>query len=344
MLAEIEQLIEQYFPEQWTTADIDRIIGGERFERDVTAANETLNRPLRDFLLRGGKRMRPMLFLTLLQGFNKDPKDYLDLALLIELAHNATLIIDDIEDLSQLRRGKPALHISFGEDVAINAGVALHFLPLNILLKEDLPISESQRLRLFRIYTQELNTLYFGQATDIYWHKNLPDNITRDKYFEMCRMKTGTLMRMAARFAVCVSELDKSTEQKLINFTESAGIAFQIEDDILDLTADEAKFGKPHGNDISEGKISLPVILALEELDLDRKEELKRILFSHTHDAGSIETARETILSTKAISQAGQYAEDIFKSSWSDVKTIIPSEQGRTMLEQLYSKFIHRDR
>ncbi len=337
----IEKRIEKYFPEKWGIEDVKKVIS-PRFELDIEAIDEALNQPIRSFILRGGKRIRPLLFLTLLKGFGKDPEEYTDVAVAIELIHNGTLVVDDIEDRSELRRGKPTLHKEYSLDIALNAGNALYFLPLKVISQKK-QLSQSQKGKLNQIYCDEMINVHIGQATDIHWHNAFPDSITPEKYLEMSRLKTGSLTRMAVRFAATLTDQSKVVEKSLIDFAESAGIAFQIRDDILDLTADTDKFGKAHGNDITEGKVSLPVIFALQELDAKEQKRLKEILHMHTRDPKIINEATQIMSKTSAIKQSMQRAEEMLSAAWQAVESKVPAGEGRDLMQQLAISLTKRD-
>lgn len=239
MFTEIEKAIKKYFSERWSEKEIASLIGAPRFKINLAPANGGLNDPLRDLIFRGGKRWRPMLFLASLDLFGLNWKKYLDLAVFIEIIHSGSLIIDDIEDGSSLRRGKPACHKIFGVNTALNAGNAAYFIPLKIFRLSK--IAENKELKLWRIYGEEMNRGHFGQAFDIFWRKN---KITAKKseYLEMCRLKTGCLARMAARMACVVAGKNENFEKDFARLVESAAVAFQIKDDIFDLKYDKKRF------------------------------------------------------------------------------------------------------
>lgn len=341
---EIETEFANRFPETWETKDVENLIGLTEFTRDIGALNETLNIPIRDFILRGGKRLRPVLFLTLLQGFDvEDFMQHIDVAYAIELTHNGTLVIDDVEDDSELRRGKPTLHKTFGLDVAVNAGVAMHLLPLVVFTQKNKRLSDAQRLRLLEIFSEEIINVYFGQATDIAWHRNSDKKVSESEYLEMSRLKTGSLMRMSARSACALANKDEKTENLFKQYAESAGIAFQIKDDVLDLTAKEEKFGKAFGNDISEGKMSLPIIYALEELVDEQADRMREILSMHTREKNLIKEVQTLLQGTQAIERSTDFANQLFLDAWSKVEKIIPNEEGKAKLQELTESFVKRE-
>lgn len=331
IISDIEKEIRSYFRSRWGSEDINYYIGNNRFELDVEALNSNINIPIRDFVLRGGKRIRPVLFLKCLEFFGKDPAEYMDIAVLIELVHNGTLVLDDIEDKGLLRRGLPTCHIKFGLDTATNVGMGLHVLPLRILLSRD-DLSTKQQLGLWQIYAEELINVSFGQGLDIYWHKNNPNGIRIQKYLEMVRLKTGSLMRMSLRAACVIANKDKKTEKLFSEFAESIGMAFQIVDDTLDLEHITEKFGKTYGNDITEGKLSLPVIYALKKVSPEVRKRLEYILSKHTRDKRLIQEAIEIIGKTKSLEDAKEFAYDLVDNAWDKLER---NWKGKQKLDDL---------
>src|SRR5690606_15600271 len=147
-----------------------------------------------------------------------------------------TLVIDDIEDSSEVRRGKPCTYKLYGLDIAVNAGNAMYYLPLLPLMEKNSKVPVEQQKDIYQIYVQEMINLSVGQAMDIAWHKGLAnaDEISEEDYMQMCAYKTGTLARMAAKLAAVIAGAEPQLVEKLGHFAESIGVAFQMQDDILD--------------------------------------------------------------------------------------------------------------
>ena len=331
MLEEIEQEIKKYFPEKWSEEDVLFWIGEKRFEIDVDSLNSNLNSPVRDFILRGGKRWRPVLFLSSLNLFGLDWKEYLDVAAALEIAHNGTLIVDDIEDRAELRRGKLTSYKIFGIDVAVNAGNTMYFLPLRILGERRYK-SGDEKLKILKIYNEEMINVHFGQAIDIKWH-NDPIEVDVEKYLEMCRLKTGALVRMAVRMACILSGKSDEFETHFKGFAELAGVAFQIKDDALEFGKNQKLFGKILGNDIMEGKMSLPVILALKRIPDKDKVKLLKILKKHTKNRFLINKAMSIIRKSGAVEESLKYAEDLIDEAWQDIEPYFPKDKERELNE-----------
>jgi octaprenyl-diphosphate synthase len=235
----------------------------------VPAGPDCLAGPVRDMLSRGGKRWRPLLSLLVCEGLG-GADSVLPLLPLVEFSHTASLIHDDIEDNSPLRRGKPACHIVYGNDAAINAGSYLYFLASACI--DTWRESPVQKARVFSLWTDYLRRLHTGQAYDIHWHNRFEPVPSVDGYLRMCAMKTGCLAAFAVDLAwvvVCADKTACGTEEAPVcaarntlgKAASDLGVGFQIIDDVKNLRG--GIVGKKRGDDIVEGKKSLPVILFL---------------------------------------------------------------------------------
>jgi octaprenyl-diphosphate synthase len=191
----------------------------------------------------------------------------LSLTPLVEIPHNASLIHDDMEDCSNERRGKPAVHIIYGEDRAINTGAFMYFLPLACLSEwKGKPEIIGQ---IWTVWASRMRALHLGQAMDIAWHRFFNSLPSLDEYDRMCRLKTGCLARLAAILGVYSGAEAAGTTLKEIapladalgEAAEQLGVGFQILDDVKNLSTGIP--GKKRGDDIVEGKKSLPVLLYL---------------------------------------------------------------------------------
>jgi octaprenyl-diphosphate synthase len=189
----------------------------------------------------------------------------LPLVPLVELPHNASLIHDDIEDSADERRGKPAVHLIYGTDAAVNGGSFLYFLPLTCIDGWDAPAET--RARVYAAWGEHLRRLHLGQAMDIAWHRDFASRPGPGEYALMCRLKTGALAHLAAMlgvFAAAPEGVDADAlalAETLGGAAEKLGVGFQILDDVKNLTAGVP--GKKRGDDIVEGKKSLPILLYL---------------------------------------------------------------------------------
>jgi len=147
--------------------------GDVRYNYDLESSTQSLLVPIWDLLDRGGKQWRPILLCLIAEVLKGDEELVLPVAALCELAHNGTLMVDDVEDDSKQRRGKPCIHLTYGVDMAINAGNALYFLPLLIFkdYHDTKKVNDSTIIRCYQLYSQELLNVHLGQGLDIYWHQ-----------------------------------------------------------------------------------------------------------------------------------------------------------------------------
>jgi octaprenyl-diphosphate synthase len=192
----------------------------------------------------------------------------LPLTPLAEFCHNASLIHDDIEDHSDKRRGKPAVHLIYGTDTAINSGSFFYFLPLACIDAWEAPAERKERIR--AVWGEYLRRLHLGQAMDIHWHRDFDSLPEIGEYYTMCGLKTGCMARLAAVLGVLAlpeprrsppGRTAEQTAEDLGQAAERLGVGFQILDDVKNLSAGLP--GKERGDDVVEGKKSLPVLLYL---------------------------------------------------------------------------------
>jgi octaprenyl-diphosphate synthase len=215
--------------------------------------------PGRELLDRGGKRWRPLLALLVCESLGGG-EAVLPLLPLVEFPHNASLIHDDIEDNSEQRRGKPAVHLLYGSDTAINSGCFLYFLPLSCIEAWDAPAEAKNGV--WSLWAEHMRRLHLGQSMDIAWHRDFYSLPSIDDYVLMCRLKTGCLARFAALLgALCSGGDSGAAAERCGSAAEKLGVGFQILDDVKNLRSGVP--GKEKGDDIVEGKKSLPVLLYL---------------------------------------------------------------------------------
>jgi len=305
----IDEAIASVLPREIDEAYLAEFFGPAAYRYDATAVQRALSDPIWDLLDRGGKRWRAVVSCLLLEGFGEDPREYIEYAIIPEILHNGTIIVDDVEDGASMRRGEPALHLIHGTDVALNAGNAMYFLPLKIITHDPVGLDAETRLAAYEMLMDELNRTHLGQGMDIRWHNEQAIRASEAEYYEMCACKTGCIGRIVARLPSIVTGQSDETERRLAEYARSMSIAFQIGDDILDVqhTLDRAgEFGKEFGNDVREGKKTLMAIHAAEHAPPAEVDRLEEILWAEDNtdeeimeaieilqDAGSVEYARE---------------------------------------------------
>jgi geranylgeranyl pyrophosphate synthase len=339
---EIDSLIRKYLPRKFDQQYLEWAFGKPRYSYDLESLNKSLAEPLNDFLDRGGKRWRPALFLLLTELLGADQEVVREFAVIPELAHEGSIATDDIEDLGEMRRGKPCLHKIYGVDVALNAGNFLYFLPSMAFIKNKHKLDPATLHRACEAYFQEMTNIHIGQGLDIWWHKSQAGNVSEEQYLQMCAYKTGTLARLAARLAAILSKSPRETEDLLGRLAESLGVAFQIQDDILSASPGEFSQRKGVGDDITEGKRSLLVIHALGHSSPEDSRELLDILNKHTRDTELIRRALELISKTGSIDYARQFASRFVQDAWKEAEPRLPNNPAKKTLESLMKFAIER--
>ncbi len=341
----INSIIGLYLPQRFSKDSVVFSLNPPKYEYNLEALDKTVAEPIWDFINRGGKRWRPSLFLLITEALGRKPEELQEFAIIPEIIHNGTIMIDDIEDQSEMRRGKPCTHRLYGLDVAINAGNAMYYFPLLTLLKNRDKLGAEKLSKLYAIYTSEMINLSLGQAMDIAWHKGLADanSLTESQYLQMCAYKTGALARMAAKMAAALSDASQDTVERLGRFAEAVGVAFQIQDDILDLTSRKFADKKGgQGQDITEGKRSLIVIHTLGKAKPADKKRLLSILKMHTADQKLKDEAIRIIKRYGSIEYAEQYAKKLVAESWREIDRLLSPSDAKEKLKAFADYLIGR--
>lgn len=338
----IDKTIEKYIPRVFSENSAVFKCSPPTYAYNLEPINKAVADPIWEFLERGGKRWRPALFLLICEVLGKNPHDFLDFAIIPEVIHNGTLMVDDIEDASELRRGKPCTHKIYGLDIAINAGNAMYYLPLLPLIEKRKEMSSEKACRIYEIYAQEMINLSLGQAMDIAWHRGLANanDLDEKAYLQMCAYKTGTLARMSAKIASVLADADDELVLRLGRLAESVGIAFQMRDDLLDLTSEEFEKKKGgRGQDITEGKRTLIVIQTLRVASAKDRRRLIEILDKHTSNQKLRDEAIELMTKYGSIEYVKQFARKIVQDSWQKVEKLLPDSFGKESLKS-FTEFL----
>jgi geranylgeranyl pyrophosphate synthase len=186
-----------------------------------------------------------------------------------------------------------------------------------------------------------------GQAMDIAWHRGIAnaDDLEEGDYLQMCAYKTGTLARMAARLAAVLARANKELVEKLGRYAESIGVAFQMQDDVLDLTGKEfAEKKGGRGQDITEGKRTLMVIHTLKKASAGDKKHLIEILNMHTSDQKLRDEAIAIMRKYNAIEHVKQTASQIVQESWNDAEKLLPESEAKEKLKAFAEFLIKRNK
>jgi geranylgeranyl pyrophosphate synthase len=337
---QIEKILPRVLDDAWCEWALDK----PTYSYDKDTMTKGVIAPIYDLLDRGGKRWRPALMLLCVEAVGGNPNEFLELTALPELIHNGTLIVDDVEDDSELRRGKPCIHKSYGADIAINAGNAMYYLPLTLLYKNTKKLKTDTLLKMHNLISQEMIRLHFGQGMDIYWHQGKKKDIKEIEYLQMCAFKTGMLARMSARLGVILGNGSEKQELVLGRVGESVGVAFQIQDDVLDLVGEKFAKGKGLlGGDIHEGKRTIMVLYAINKLNEKDRSRLIGILDSHPTDQKIIDEAISLIKKSGAIEYAKKRSKEIVLTAWKDADKVLQESEAKKKIKALVDYLIERD-
>lgn len=233
---------------------------------------ETLYHPASYILESSGKRLRPLLVILSAKAVGGKSVQVYNAAVAVEMLHNFTLVHDDIMDNADLRRGNLTLHKKYNLNTAILAGDSLLAVAYELLLK-DCTLKAKQAISSF---TKGLVEVCEGQSLDTEFETR--KNVTQDEYIEMIRKKTAALAQMCCELGAYLANGSKQDIKALSDFGKYLGIAFQIQDDLLDITADKVEFGKRIGGDLLEGKKTFLFIKALEKAKGKDKENLFKVI------------------------------------------------------------------
>lgn len=349
-LQKIDSILELELPPLYKDSWLDTVFSKTQSQIPQELLNSLIN-PCRELLLLGGKRWRP-LFMVLCGELaienattsenekNRFLERVYQLTPIIEFVHTASLIHDDIEDSADMRRGKPATHITYGIDTAINCGSWLYFQATNSLSNPTIQWNsneQSLRLSLYEQLTLELRRLHLGQAMDIHWHKDNEIVPSISDYLTMTSLKTGTLASLSAKLGLIAGGEDLQKAQIIANCASQIGIAFQIIDDVKNLTT--GNVGKKRGDDIVEGKKSLPVLLHLENKanDFEKLMNCFKIASKEGIESRSVEEAISIIEKSGSIEMAQNKAKELLSDSCKKIKEIYPNNKKTDLIEYLFT-------
>jgi geranylgeranyl diphosphate synthase type II len=251
---------------------LQNIINKAIAETKYTAKPAELYEPISYLMQLGGKRMRPVLVLVSTELFGGDVLKALDAAVGIELFHNFTLMHDDIMDKAPLRRGNPTVHVKWNESAAILSGDVMFVEAYKLMIRVD----DSILRKVLDIFSDTASGVCQGQQADMNFEKR--DQVSLEEYIEMIRLKTAVLLAGSMQIGALIGGAEKDQADLLYEFGENLGLAFQLQDDILDVYGDPEKFGKQVGGDILADKKTFLLIKARELAKGESASELNKWL------------------------------------------------------------------
>jgi len=268
------------------TLDYSELLEKEIQQLDLPETPVNLYEPLRYFLTLGGKRTRPTLTLLACKLFGKDPFLAKNAALAIELFHNFTLIHDDIMDHAPLRRGKATVHEKWNTSIGILSGDVLFVEAYKLLAHHSSDVLPS----LLEIFSKTAVEVCEGQQMDMDFEKR--SDVSIDEYLQMIRLKTSVLLGAALKMGAVIAGAKQEESEHIYSFGENIGLAFQLQDDFLDLFANPEKFGKQVGGDVLSNKKTFLLLKAFEVADSEQKEKLNRLMDSSMQNEQKVQAVQ----------------------------------------------------
>ncbi len=223
-------------------------VNAEIGKLDWSREPQGLYEPIGYTLAAGGKRVRPQLALLAAKLFGGNEEDVLPAALALEVFHNFTLLHDDVMDKAQVRRGRPTVHVKWNANTAILSGDQMMIEAYKLLSQ----VPENKLATTLRLFNQMATEICEGQQYDVDFESR--EDVTIPEYMEMIRLKTSVLLATALRIGAYIAGATDEQQEQIYNYGIHLGLAFQIQDDMLDCYGDQATFGKAIGGDIAENK------------------------------------------------------------------------------------------
>jgi octaprenyl-diphosphate synthase len=254
-------------------ADLERVEAEIRLES--VGSVDAVSKIAQYLQANGGKRLRPILLLVTCRLFREPPQDAISLAAVMEMIHTATLIHDDVIDHAVTRRGKPSANALWGNQASVLAGDWLYMQAFQVVLRQrsfevlDILITLTQQMVDGELY--QLDRI--GRI-----------DITEADSMELIDRKTASLFATCTRLGAIAGGAPEQEQSALTAYGWNLGMAFQLVDDILDFTSRESILGKPVGNDLREGKVTLPLIYALESASLEERRMVESVLEDRSYE------------------------------------------------------------
>lgn len=322
-----------------TIKSLQQLIEKELLQIQFPAEPQDLYLPIRYMLGMGGKRMRPALVLIACEMFDGNLKKALPAALAIEVFHNFTLLHDDLMDNAPLRRAKSTVHEKWNQNTAILSGDAMFVKSIQLLMQ----VNDVDIRSVMNIFTRTAAEVCEGQQMDMRFEKE--NNISIQHYMKMIELKTAVLVGCSLQIGAIIAGADDVKSQHLYEFGKNMGIAFQLQDDLLDVYGDAEKFGKQTGGDIISDKKTFLLLKAKElanaqqlsilnqwmNVEVARQEEQKIIAIKNLFDVLDIRKYAE------------QEIESYYNNAIQHLNALIISSEKKTILQQFAGQLMVRE-
>ena len=302
---------------------------------DWSKEPQGLYAPIAYALSSGGKRLRMQLVLAGCRLVGGNEQDALPFAEAIEVFHNFTLLHDDVMDRADVRRGMPTVHIKWNDNTAILSGDQMLIEAYHLL--EGVPTNHLPQL--LRLFTKTATEICEGQQYDVDFEQR--NDVQIDDYIEMIRLKTSVLLAAALQGGAIIGGATNAEQEALYNYGIHLGLAFQIQDDLLDCFGDEQTFGKAIGGDISCNKKTYLMLTALKNADAAQRAAIDSWLAQTEPSAEKIGAMKDLFITTHAREAAEQTIARHTEEALQCLK-LLPDNAEKEQLKQLAQKLAQR--
>lgn len=302
-----------------------------------------LYEPIEYVLSLGGKRIRPVLMMMAYELWKEDGADVLPQAVALETYHNFTLLHDDVMDNADVRRGKPTVHKKWNENTAILSGDNMLVLAFQWMQQLSEKVDKGVLADVLATFTTTTIEINEGQQYDVDFETR--DDVTEAEYLEMIRLKTSVLLACAVKIGALMAGASKEDIEHIYRFGEAMGLAFQLQDDYLDVYGDEKVFGKAIGGDITSNKKTYMLINALQQAEAMDKAELERWIAAKDFDRAEKVAAVTAIYNKVGIDlMAKAKMEEYYAIATKELDAISVAEERKAALRDYAAKMMKREK
>lgn len=315
-----------------TTMDIQDRIAKLNWERQP----QGLYKPIAYTMASGGKRVRPQLAILACEMFSGNTEEVAPAAIALEIFHNFTLLHDDVMDKADVRRGRPTVHVKWNDNTAILSGDQM----LIEAYKQLSSIPASKLPKALQLFNQMATEICEGQQYDVDFEAQ--DHVEIADYLMMIRLKTAVLLATALKMGAYIANADEKAQEALYQFGINIGLAFQIQDDILDVWGDPATFGKAVGGDISCNKKTFVYLTALQKANGECAQELHMWYSQVNEDNTAKIAAVKGIFEQLDVRSACEKQVDEYTTHAMELLATLPQNAATEQLRQLAMKLHNR--
>jgi len=270
----------------------------------------------------GGKRLRPTLLLLASKLAGNGGESAIRLAAVVEMIHAATLVHDDVIDVAETRRGRPSTNVLFGNHTSVLAGDWLYMQAFQVALRE-------RNFRVLDVLIALTQMMVEGELLQLERLGSI--SVTEADYMDLVDRKTASLFAACARLGAMVAGAGESVEESLGEYAWNLGVAFQMVDDVLDFTASQRVLGKPVGSDLREGKVTLPLIYALEEASAEDRRLVERVLHDGNYGRVPFDRILQMMRRYRGLERAMQRAQHFTEKARRIIGTFPESTHQRAL-------------